>query len=85
VVELVALIRRERVRAVFPESSINPRLAQAIADETGATATYTLYGDTLGPPGSPGATYAGMEQANADAIVAGLTGGAQRCRIPGLR
>jgi ABC-type Zn uptake system ZnuABC Zn-binding protein ZnuA len=82
---LVEVIRRERVRAVFPESSLNPRLAEAIARQTGARADWTLYGDTLGPTGSPGATYVGMEQANADAIVRGLTGGGRGCRIEGLQ
>jgi zinc/manganese transport system substrate-binding protein len=82
--KLSAVIRRERVRAVFPESSISPKLADAIARETGASADYTLYGDTLGPAGSPGATYLGMEQANADAMVRGFTGGQDRCRIAGL-
>jgi zinc/manganese transport system substrate-binding protein len=76
---LIGLIRRQHVRAVFPESSLSPRLARTIARETGAAASYTLYGDTLGPPGSPGATYLGMEAANADAIVRGLTGGRLRC------
>jgi zinc/manganese transport system substrate-binding protein len=78
-VRLIRLIRREHVRAVFPESSINRRLADTIAHETGATSNYTLYGDTLGPAGSAGATYLGMEQANADAIVRGLSGGRLTC------
>jgi ABC-type Zn uptake system ZnuABC Zn-binding protein ZnuA/ABC-type Mn2+/Zn2+ transport system permease subunit len=76
---LIRLIRREHVRAVFPESSLNRRLADTIARETGATADFTLYGDTLGPAGSAGATYLGMEQANADAIVRGMSGGRLRC------
>ena len=42
---------------------------------------YTLYGDTLGPEDSDGATYLQMEAANADAIVSGLTEGRERCRI----
>jgi ABC-type Zn uptake system ZnuABC Zn-binding protein ZnuA len=67
------------VRAVFPESSISPRLAQTIARETGARADYTLFGDTLGPNGSRGATYLGMERANADAIVRGFTGNRAGC------
>ena len=71
---LIALIRREHVKAIFPESSLNPALAQTIARETGARADYTLYGDTLGPKGSPGATYLTMERANADAMVARLHG-----------
>ena len=74
------LVRREHVRAVFPQAALNAGLARAVARETGATADLTLYGDTLGPAGSPGATYLGMETANADAMVRGFTGGRQRCR-----
>jgi len=77
--DLVALIGRERVAAVFPESSINPKLARAIARQTGAASNLTLYGDTLGPQGSRGATYLGMEAANAAAMARGLSGGAVRC------
>jgi ABC-type Zn uptake system ZnuABC Zn-binding protein ZnuA/ABC-type Mn2+/Zn2+ transport system permease subunit len=84
VAHLIALIRREHVKAVFPESSLSPRLAQTIARETGAVSSYTLYGDTLGPAGSPGATYLGMERANADAMVRGFTAGARGCEIPGI-
>ena len=81
VAALSKLIRREGVKAVFPESSINPKLARAIASQTGATSDLTLYGDTLGPKGSSGATYLSMEQANADAMVRGFTGGRSRCAI----
>jgi ABC-type Zn uptake system ZnuABC Zn-binding protein ZnuA/ABC-type Mn2+/Zn2+ transport system permease subunit len=76
---LVALIRREHVRAVFPETSVNRSLADAIARETGARSDLRLYGDTLGPAGSPGATYLGMERANADAIARGMSGGKVTC------
>ncbi|HEY6762460.1 MAG TPA: metal ABC transporter substrate-binding protein [Baekduia sp.] len=82
--QLSALIKREQVSAVFPESSINPKLAKAIARETGASANYTLYGDTLGPKDSAGATYLTMEQANADAMVRGFTDGKDRCAIAGI-
>jgi ABC-type Zn uptake system ZnuABC Zn-binding protein ZnuA/ABC-type Mn2+/Zn2+ transport system permease subunit len=81
---LTALIRREGVRAIFPEESLSPRLAQAIARQTGATAKYRLYGDALGPADSSGATYLAMERANADAMVRGFTGGARGCAIGGL-
>jgi ABC-type Zn uptake system ZnuABC Zn-binding protein ZnuA len=76
---LTSEIRREGVRAIFPESSINPKLADAIARETGASSAYHLYGDTLGPTGSPGATYVQMELANGDAMVRGFTGGRLHC------
>jgi ABC-type Zn uptake system ZnuABC Zn-binding protein ZnuA/ABC-type Mn2+/Zn2+ transport system permease subunit len=78
---LAATIRREHVRAVFPEASVNPRLARAIARQTGASADYELYGDTLGPAGSDGATYVSSEAHNADAMVRGFTGGARGCPI----
>jgi zinc/manganese transport system substrate-binding protein len=79
VADLIATIRRERVRAVFPERSVSAKLAEAIARETGASAAYRLYGDALGPPGSDGATYLAMERHNADAMVRGFTGGRERC------
>src|SRR3954471_2408567 len=78
---LTRTIERQRVRAVFPERSVSDRVARAVARETGAGARYRLYGDTLGPRGSAGATYLGMEAANADAMVRGFTGGRRRCRI----
>ena len=82
--DLAKVIEREHVQAVFPESSLSPKLAQAIARQTGASADYTLYGDTLGPAGSSGDTYLKMERANADAIVRGFTGGARGCEIHGI-
>jgi ABC-type Zn uptake system ZnuABC Zn-binding protein ZnuA len=85
VATLVRVIRREHVRAVFPESSLSAKLAQQIARETGARAGYTLYGDTLGPSGSAGGTYLSMERANADAMMRGFTGGARSCRFGGGR
>jgi ABC-type Zn uptake system ZnuABC Zn-binding protein ZnuA/ABC-type Mn2+/Zn2+ transport system permease subunit len=78
---LAAVIRRERVRAVFPEASVNPRLARAIARQTGASPDYVLYGDTLGPAGSDGATYVESEAHNADAMLRGFTGGERGCTI----
>lgn len=79
--QLIGLIERERVKAVFPEASVSSKVADAIANQTGASANYELYGDTLGPSGSPGATYLGMEAANADAMVRGFTVGRHGCRL----
>lgn len=79
--DLASLIDREGVKAVFPESSLSSRAADAIARQTGASADYTLYGDTLGPADSDGATYLAMEAANADAVIRGLTGGERGCPL----
>jgi ABC-type Zn uptake system ZnuABC Zn-binding protein ZnuA/ABC-type Mn2+/Zn2+ transport system permease subunit len=77
---LAKLIEREHVKAIFPESSLSPKVAEAIASQTGASSNYTLYGDTLGPAGSRGATYLTMEAANANAMVRGFTGGRRGCQ-----
>lgn len=77
---LAKLIEREHVKAIFPESSLSPKVAEAIANQTGASSEYTLYGDTLGPEGSSGATYLTMEAANANAMVRGFTDGRRGCR-----
>jgi ABC-type Zn uptake system ZnuABC Zn-binding protein ZnuA len=77
---LVATIRREHVRAVFAESSVNPKVEAAIALQAGARIGHALWADTLGPRGSDGATYVDSIASNTAAIVDGFTGGAVRCR-----
>jgi ABC-type Zn uptake system ZnuABC Zn-binding protein ZnuA/ABC-type Mn2+/Zn2+ transport system permease subunit len=81
---LADLVRKEHVKAIFPESSLSPKLAETIGSETGASSDYTLYGDTLGPADSTGDTYLHMEEANADQMVKGFTGGQRGCVISGL-
>lgn len=76
---LAAVIERDAVAAVFPESGLDDGLARTLARETGATVGPSLYGDTLGGEGSGAETYLAMERHNADAIVRGLTGGRRGC------
>ncbi len=79
--ELTRTIERERVTTVFSEQSVNAKLAEAIARESDPPARVddSLYGDTLGPAGSDGATHLAMEAHNADAIVRGLRDGRGGC------
>ena len=79
--ELEETIRSEKVKAVFPESSVPSSTAEAIARDTGASAEYVLYGDTLGPVDSEAGTYLGMMQVNADQIARGLSGGTVTCEF----
>ncbi|MDQ1636453.1 MAG: hypothetical protein QOJ32_3262 [Frankiaceae bacterium] len=75
--DLVAKIRAQHVPAVFAEASLPPRTAQTVAAEAGVRVIAgdgALYGDTLGPAGSPGATYLGMVAYNTRTFVAGLRG-----------
>lgn len=78
--ELVDQIREQDVEAIFPESSIDPRLERAVARETRATVGRPLWADTLGPAGSGGATYIQSIQSNTAALVEGLTAGTTHCR-----
>lgn len=76
ITQLVAKIRAEGVKAVFSESSLPPKTAQAIGSEAGVKVVAgpdSLYADTLGPPGSPGDTYLTMMQHNADVILENLS------------
>jgi ABC-type Zn uptake system ZnuABC Zn-binding protein ZnuA len=81
---LVDQIRSQHVAAIFPESSLNPKLEQAIARDAGAKVGGALWADSLGPKGSTGATYAGSLAANTRAIVSALTRGKVNCAaLPG--
>jgi ABC-type Zn uptake system ZnuABC Zn-binding protein ZnuA len=82
VVRLVQTIRAAGVSTIFPESSVNPKLTRAIARDAGARVGPALYADSLGAKGSPGATYLGSLRANTQALVAGFSGGRERCSLP---
>ncbi len=69
VADLITKIRTEHVKAIFLESSINPQLGKQIGAEAGVRVVDTLYGDTLGDTGTPGATYESMMRYNTDTIV----------------
>jgi ABC-type Zn uptake system ZnuABC Zn-binding protein ZnuA len=84
--DLIDLINREGVRAIFPEAGISQKLEDAIAAQSGATVGGQLWADALGPEGSSGATYIEALEANTRTLVDGLTGGEQQCStidIPG--
>jgi ABC-type Zn uptake system ZnuABC Zn-binding protein ZnuA len=74
VASLIGRIRAQHVRAIFTESSLDPAVERQIGAEAGARVFADLYGDSLGPAGSPGATYLGMERWNVRAMVAGFLG-----------
>jgi zinc/manganese transport system substrate-binding protein len=76
--ELTETIRDAGVTAIFAESAVNPALAEAIAEETGAVVVdEVLYTDSLGPPGSGADTLDGMLINNATVVHDALTAGAE--------
>ena len=77
--ELVRTIRREKVPAVFAESSVRSDVERAIAREAGARVSPELWADSLGPKGSAGATYVSSMEANTRTIAEALGGDPGRC------
>ena len=75
IAEVVATIRSTGTKAVFSESSLPPKTAEAIGREAGVKVVAgedALYGDTLGPAGSDGDTYIKMLEHNTKVIVGNL-------------
>lgn len=72
VVRVVELVRKAGVPALFVETSVNPKLMEQVARETGIKVGGTLYSDSTGPLDSGGGTYIGMVRDNVSLIVEGL-------------
>jgi manganese/iron transport system substrate-binding protein len=73
--DLVARIRATGTRAVFSEASLPPQTAETVAREAGVRVVAgedALYGDSLGPDGSDGATYLDMLRHNTRVIADNL-------------
>lgn len=72
VVELVNSIKASQVKAVFTENTLNPELANTIAQEAGVKVITQLYTDSLGPKDSPASTYIDLLQFDVKTIVEAL-------------
>lgn len=72
IAKLEDTIRREHVKAIFAETSVDPKVAKQVAKDTGVTIVTGLYGDSLGPRGSGAETIDGMLLSNAQKIVEAL-------------
>jgi zinc/manganese transport system substrate-binding protein len=75
--DLVARIRSTGTKAIFTESSLPPKTAEAIAKQAGVKVIGgedALFGDSLGEPGTPEGTYLGAERHNTEVIVSALGG-----------
>jgi zinc/manganese transport system substrate-binding protein len=70
VAELIDQIKRQQVKAIFLENTLNPKVSREITKETGAKIGGTLYADGLGA--GEGSSYDGMVRHNISAIVDAL-------------
>ncbi|MBO4161363.1 metal ABC transporter substrate-binding protein [Micromonospora antibiotica] len=75
--DLVAKIKATGTKAIFAETSLPPKSAEAIAKQAGVKVIGgedALYGDSIGPEGTPEGTYLGAERHNTQVIVTALGG-----------
>jgi len=74
VAHLRKVIKETKVPAVFIESTINPKLLQQIASDSGVKIGGKLFADSIGDKDSKAPTYLDMLRYNTDVIVAALKG-----------
>ena len=74
---LIEQIRRERIRILFFENALSPKLVQQIGRETGARVGGTLYADALSKPGGPADTYLDMFDHNVPLLVQAMLAGGE--------
>ncbi|HEX2153880.1 MAG TPA: metal ABC transporter substrate-binding protein [Acidimicrobiia bacterium] len=72
--DLVDVLRREGLTAIFAETTAPAALAEAVAAELGDAEVHELHTESVGPPGSDTDSYSKMMRANA-AIIASALGG----------
>jgi zinc/manganese transport system substrate-binding protein len=70
--DLVALIEREQVPAIFAETTEPQALTEAVAAEAGDVAVVILLTGSLAPKGRPGDTLIGMLLVDAERIAGAL-------------
>jgi ABC-type Zn uptake system ZnuABC Zn-binding protein ZnuA len=69
---IIDLIKERRLKSVFIETSVNPKLLEEISSETGAKVGGLLFSDSVGEEGTFEGTYIGAVTANVNTIVNAL-------------
>jgi manganese/iron transport system substrate-binding protein len=71
--QVIDLVRKEAVPAVFSESTVSDKPARQVARETGSKYGGVLYVDSLSEAGGPVPTYLDLLRVTCDTIAKGLT------------
>lgn len=69
---LISAVKKSGAKVIFTENTVNTRLAEALAKETGARIAPPLYTDALGPQGSAGETFLKAFRFDVDSMVKAL-------------
>lgn len=73
VATVIEEVKKNKVPAVFCESTVEPRIQREVAEATGAKLGGVLYVDSLSPKDGPASTYLDMLQHTVDVIIEGLS------------
>ena len=71
--KVIDAVRKNKIKAVFSESTISPAPAQQVARETGAAYGGVLFVDSLSEPSGPVPTYLDMLRVTSQTIAQALT------------
>jgi ABC-type Zn uptake system ZnuABC Zn-binding protein ZnuA len=80
---VVDALEKNKVPAIFIESTINPKMLQQIAKDHGVIIGGSLYADSVGEAGTDGDSYVGMLRHNADVIATALSQPLKSVALPG--
>lgn len=69
---IIDFIKERKLKSVFIETSVNPKLLEQISSETGAVVGGILYSDSIGNDGTEEGTYTGAVKHNVNTIVKAL-------------
>lgn len=69
---IIDVIREKNVKALFVETSIDPRSMETVSKETGVPIIGKIFTDSIGKPGEDGDSYIKMIEWNANMIYNGL-------------
>lgn len=72
--QVIRQVRQRQVPAVFCESTVDSRMQQQVARESGARFGGVFYVDSLSDPGGPAASYIQLLRHNVSILVRGLGG-----------
>jgi manganese transport system substrate-binding protein len=73
VAKIIEVVKDKQIRAVFCESTVEPRIQQEVVAATGTRLGGTLFVDSLSDENGPAPTYLKLLQHTADTIITGLT------------
>jgi len=71
---IIEKVKKQRVRAVFSETSVNPALIEQVARETDAKVNGPLYSDSIGASDGPAGTFVGTVTENIRMLTESLGG-----------